>query len=143
MDEELLRPTIDAAPVTGSSPPWRPDSIAYPAFFGGALAATVLGLINGRRLGVKLGPLLAIAATGIAAVVGRVLVTNAINAGGSTRVLGSAAGLAVWGVIMTVQKRPFRAFLYWGRDPASLVGPGWAAMIGCGLVETLVVLAVL
>ena len=141
MDDELFRPTIKAEPTTESSPPWRPESIIYPAFFGGALAGAVLGLINGRRLGLKLGPLVAIGLVGVAAVIARVVATDALDARPGTRILGSAAGIIVWLVVITTQKRPFRVYLYRDKEPASLVGPGFAAAIGLGIVEALIVAA--
>lgn len=137
MDDELFRPTIETEPAPLSAPAWQPDSIVYPAFFGGALAATVLGLINGRRLGLRIGPLVGIAAAGVAAIAGRALATAALDARSGLRLLGSIAGLAVWGVIMLFQKRPFRIYTARDREPASLVWPGIAAAIGCGLVEVL------
>lgn len=140
MDDDLFRPTIAAEPRARSSPPWRPQSIFYPAFFGGALAATVLGVLNGRRLALRPVALLAIVATGIAAVVARTIATYLVQTG-SGRIFGSAAGLVVWLVIMALQRRPFRLFRYPDREPASLVGAGFAAVIGCGIVEALIVMA--
>jgi hypothetical protein len=139
VDDELFRPTIETEPAPASAPPWQPDSIAYPAFFGGALAGTVLGLINGRRLGLRIGPLLCIAAAGAAAIAARALATAALDARSGTRLLGSIAGLAVWGVVLAFQKRPFRIYSARDREPASLVWPGIAAAIGCGLLEVLLV----
>jgi hypothetical protein len=141
VDDELFRPTIETEPATSGPPPWRPESIGYPAFFGGALTATVLGLINGRRLGLRIGPLLCIVAAGAAAFAGRVLATAAIDTGSSGRLLGSLAGLAVWAVVFAFQKRPFRIYSARDLEPASLVKPGIAAAIGCGIVELALVLA--
>ena len=42
MQDELFNPTIRARDTAGK-PPWRPDSIFYPAFFGGPIAAATLG----------------------------------------------------------------------------------------------------
>jgi hypothetical protein len=141
VDDELFRPTIETEPATIGPPPWRPESIAYPAFFGGALTGTVLGLINGRRLGLRIGPLLCIAAAGAAALAGRALATAAIDAGSGARLLGSLAGLAVWAVVIYFQKRPFRIYSARDREPANLVWPGIAAAVGCGIVELLLVAA--
>jgi hypothetical protein len=140
MTDDLFRPTIeDRATVT--SPPWRPQSILYPAFFGGPLAGTVLGLINGRRLRLATGPLLAIAGTGAAAIVARFLVTSALDGRTSARLIGSIAGVVVWGVIMLVQKRPFRVYEIGSGEPASLVAAGFAAAIGCGILEAVALYA--
>jgi hypothetical protein len=142
MSDDLFSPTIKT-PSAPAAPPWRPESIVYPAIFGGPLAATVLGLLNGRRLGVRPGPMVLIALAGVAAIVARVVVTVLLAGGTGTRVIGSLAGAAVWGAVEMVQRRPFRVFLYNDGEPASLVGPGLAAAIGCGLVEAVVIFGVL
>ena len=139
MTDDLFRPTIeDRATVT--SPPWRPQSILYPAFFGGPLAGTVLGLLNGRRLRLATGPMLAIAAAGAAAIVARFLVTSALDGRTSARLIGATAGVARVGRRRSVQKRPFRVYEIGGGEPASLVGAGFAAAIGCGILEAVVLL---
>jgi hypothetical protein len=135
MSDELFRPTIDPRSAKQMTPPWRVESLAFPAFFGGALAVTVLGLINGRRLGLRRVPLLAIAATGVAAVVARILLTDIIDRTSGTRFLGSLVGIAVWGVIYATQARPYRQFLLLRKDPARLWWPGLAAVLGLGLGE--------
>ncbi len=134
MTDELFRPTIEArqAPL---KPPWRPGSIVYPAFFGGPLAGTVLGLLNGRRLSLGWRAMLAIGVAGVAAIVGRGVATVMTDGQTSGRLLGALAGAAIWGVIAFVQKRHFRVFELAGGEPSSLVGPGFAAAIGCGVLE--------
>lgn len=134
MQDELFQPTITEQPPPGE-PPWRPESIMYPAFFGGPLAAATLGVINGARLRLPRPHLLVIAGAGVAALGGRIAATWAIGAGSGVRLVGSIAGALVWLVIMAVQRRPFRAYLYRDAEPASLVGPGFAAAIAGGLVE--------
>lgn len=138
MNDDLFQPTIGAKPVV-ATPPWRPDSIVYPAFFGGPLAATVLGLINGRRLALGNRQLLAVLAAGVAAIIGRIVATDLLSGQVGTRILGAAAGLVAWGAVAATQKRAFRAYALGGREPAGLIGPGFAAAIGCGLLEILVI----
>ena len=140
MTDDLFRPTIeDRATVT--TPPWRPQSILYPAFFGGPLAGTVLGLLNGRRLRLPTSSMLAIAVAGAAAIVARILVTPALTGQTSARLIGAVAGVLVWGVILLVQKRPFRVYEVGGGEPASLVAAGFAAAIGCGILEAVVLVS--
>lgn len=141
MNDDLFQPTIGSRPVL-AVPPWRPSSIVYPAFFGGPLAVTVLGVLNARRLALGRNQQLAVAAAGLAAVVARLVVTGLLGGQTGGRVLGTLFGLAVWGVVAATQKKAFRAFEYGDREPASLFGPGLAAVIGCGLLENILIAVV-
>jgi len=135
--DDLFTPTISAPP--SAARPWRVTSLVYPSFFGGALAATVLGVVNGRRLGLHAGALLGLAAVGVAALAGRLLVEEVSR----SMFWRPAFGLAVWGVVALLQRRRFRSFeLRGGAEPASLVGPGIAAAIGGAVVETALVVLV-
>lgn len=139
MQDELFNPTIHAQPPPGK-PPWRPESILYPAFFGGPLAAATLGVLNGRRLALPGSHLLAIAAAGLAAFGARIVVSAAVEDRSVVRLAGTVAGVLVWLVVLGLQRRRFRTFSYRGGEPASLVGPGFAAFIGCGLLEAVLIL---
>lgn len=141
MNDDLFRPTI-TAPAEIVVPPWRPDSIIYPAFFGGPLAATVLGLVNARRLMLGSRQLLAVAAAGVACVVARLVLTGLLDGQVAARVLAGLAGIAVWGVITATQKKTFRVYEYGDGQPASLLGPGIAAAVGCGLAENILIAVV-
>jgi hypothetical protein len=114
----------------------------YPAFFGGPLAATVLGVLNGRRLALDRTALLGIAGAGAAAIAGRLVLTAVLHPDSVGRLLGSVGGLLVWTVVLAVQKRPFRAYELRDGEPASLVRPGLAAAIGCGVLEAVVLVLV-
>lgn len=138
MQDELFRPTIRERAEPGR-PPWRPDSIYYPAFFGGPIAAATLGLINGRRLGLARERLLAIAAAGLVCFAGRVAVSVAVEGSGALRLAGSITGVLVALVVGIFQRRPFRAFVYRGGKPAGLVRPGLLAVLGCGFLEAAVI----
>jgi hypothetical protein len=140
MQDELFSPTIRDRPTPGK-PPWRPESILYPAFFGGPLAAATLGVLNGRRLALPGVQLLAIAAAGLVAFVARVAVSAAIDGNSGVRFAGTVGGILVWLVVLALQRKPFRAYTYRGGDPASLVGPGFAAFLGCGLLEAILIFA--
>ena len=139
MQDDLFRPTIQERPLPGR-PPWRPESIFYPAFFGGPLAAATLGVLNGRRLGLRAGPLLAIAAAGLAAFVTRIVVTSLIDGNSGARLTGTLTGIAVWLVVLGFQRRPFRAIAYGGTEPSSLFRAGFAAAIGLGFLEAFILL---
>jgi len=137
MTDDLFTPTI-RTPTAPATPPWRPESIVYPAFFGGALAATVLGAINAHRLSLGRGPVLAIVAAGLVLFAGRVAFAATIG-GNTGRIGGIVAGLLTWGVVNAVQRKPFRAYLQNDWQPASLVGPGILAAIGSLIVEVIVI----
>ncbi|MEU8007322.1 hypothetical protein AB0B66_39695 [Catellatospora sp. NPDC049111] len=141
MNDDLFRPTITAAPVAAGDPPWRPSSIVYPAFFGGPLAVAVLGVLNARRLSLGVNQQLAVAAAGLAAVAARLAMT-ALLGQTQARILGTVFGLLVWGVVSMTQKKAFRAYEYGNGEPASLFGPGLAAVIGCGLLENILIAVV-
>ncbi|MFI5896279.1 hypothetical protein ACIA5D_39885 [Actinoplanes sp. NPDC051513] len=139
MQDELFSPTIRERD-NSARPPWRPDSIFYPAFFGGPIAAAVLGLLNARRLGLTRGTLLAIAAAGAIGFATRVVLSATIDGNSALRLLGSVTGVLVALVVAAVERRPFRAYVFRGGDPASLVGPGLLAAIGCGLLEAVLII---
>ena len=61
-----MTPTIHERPDRRRTP-WRPQSILYPAFFGGALAAATLGMINSYRLRL---PAMNMVVIGVAGLVG-------------------------------------------------------------------------
>jgi hypothetical protein len=126
--DDLFSPTI-SAPAPAARP-WRVSSLVYPSFFGGPLAAAVLGVINGRRLGLSTGVLLGLAGIGLVGIVARVLAAVAtadwsLPVSGIIRV---ALGLAVAGAAMLPQRRRYRAFELRGGEPASLVTPGLIAV---------------
>jgi hypothetical protein len=138
MHDDLFRPTIREQPPPGK-PPWRPESIVYPAFFGGPLAAATLGLLNGHRLALPAGQLAAIAGAGVAGVAARVTVGAFTEGNSPVRLAGTVCGLLVWLVVLSLQRRPFRVASLRGHGPARLIGPGFLAAIVCGLFEALLI----
>ncbi|MBM0225359.1 MULTISPECIES: hypothetical protein [Micromonospora] len=145
MADDLFTPTITPAAYAEGRPPWRPGSLVYPAVFGGALAATVLALVNARRLRLPVGAVLAIVGTGLAALVARLAITVVLLDGhtsGPARLVGALSGVLVWSVANLTQKGRFRTYEMRGGQAASLVLPGIAAALGLGIVEAvLIVLA--
>ncbi|WP_433381756.1 hypothetical protein ACQPZX_17665 [Actinoplanes sp. CA-142083] len=138
MQDELFSPTIREREPS-AKPPWRPDSIFYPAFFGGPLAAATLGFLNARRLALPRATLLAIVAAGVLGFGARLALSAAIDGSSALRLLGSVAGVLVALVVATLERRPFRAYVFRGGEPASLVGPGFLAAIGWGLLEAILI----
>jgi hypothetical protein len=140
MTDDLFTPTIHERPTT-AKPPWRPESIFYPAFFGGPLAAAILGLLNGRRLGLGRGPLVAIAATGLGTLALRLAIGAAVGEDSPIRFMVAVSGVLTWLVVFAYQRRPFRAFTYRGGEAAGLFGPGLLAAVGCVFFEAILLLA--
>lgn len=136
MPDDLLTPTITQTPAS-VKPPWRVDSLLYPAFFGGPLAAALLGAINAGRLGVTGRKLALIVTAGVAAFAAVMIAVPILQAErtGLQRITVAAGGLVVWGVTQAMLRRPFRAFSLRGGEPASLWGPGIAATIGLGFAQ--------
>ncbi|MEU6073235.1 hypothetical protein [Micromonospora sp. NPDC047074] len=144
MADDLFTPTIAPA-AEARRPPWRPQSLLYPAVFGGPTAGTVLALLNGRRLGVPRREQLAVLGTGSAGLAARLVVTLAIFDDGAdrpVRLVGALAGGLVWLVAAATQKRRFRAYELSGGEPASLWLPGLGAVLVLGFAEAILVLLV-
>jgi hypothetical protein len=137
VSDDLFTPTVSTR-ASDLPRPWRVDSLLFPAFFGGPLAGTVLGLINGRRLGIGSRSLIAIAVTGLAVIATRISLIATLDIGSALRVITGLAGVAVWGVILATQRRRFRAFQLTGGEPASLVWPGIAVGVAGLIVETVI-----
>lgn len=139
MHDELFSPTIRDQPRPGRAP-WRPESIVYPAFFGGPLAGALLGVLNGRRLALPTGQLVAIAGAGLVGFAARLAVGALADDNSGVRLSGTICGLLVWLAVLALQRRPFRLATLRGATPASLIRPGLAAALGCGLLEALLIL---
>lgn len=145
MADDLFTPSITPATYRERRPPWRPGSLLYPAVFGGATAVTVLALVNAGRLRLPGRAVLAILGAGLAALVARAVVTVTLldgQPGGPARLIGALAGALVWLPVNLLQKGPFRAYELRRGQPASLWGPGVAAVLVFGIAEALVILLV-
>ncbi|MEU4776772.1 hypothetical protein [Micromonospora sp. NPDC023633] len=143
--DDLFTPTIAPAAYEARRPPWRPQSLIFPAAFGGPTAVTVLALVNGRRLGASRPAHLAVLGTGLAGLVARLTITLAFfDDGGNrpVRLIGALAGGLVWLVAAATQKRLFRAYELRGGQPASLWLPGLGAVFVLGFAEAVLVFLV-
>lgn len=140
MSEDLLRPTIEREPGTKS--PWRLTSQLFVAFFGGALAVTAIGFVNAGRLGVEASArrlILGVGATAFAAgLVIVALLPTTLN-DSVIRLIMLAFALLAYAAQARLQRTHDRAFTLRGGEYASLWGPGFAAVIGCGIVQGIVV----
>ncbi|MGK5676192.1 hypothetical protein ACSNOB_25515 [Micromonospora sp. URMC 106] len=145
MSDDLFTPTIAPAAYETRRPPWRPQSLIFPAVFGGPAAATVLALVNGHRLGLPRRTNLAVLGVGLAALAARLVVTLTIFDNGAdrpVRLVGALSGALVWLAASAAQKRRFRAYELRGGEPASLWLPGIGAVLLIGFAEALLVMLV-
>ncbi|MER7330105.1 MULTISPECIES: hypothetical protein [unclassified Micromonospora] len=143
MADDLFTPTIAPAAYETRRPPWRPQSLIFPAAFGGPTAVTVLALVNGSRLGLSRRANLAVLGAGLAGLAARVAVTLGFFADGSdrpSRLIGALSGALVWLAASATQKRPFRAYELRGGKPASLWLPGVGAVLLLGFAEAALIL---
>ena len=137
--DELLRPTLQGrgARPADAPRPWRLGSIVYVAFFGGALAAAAISLLNSRRLGQPAITQAAIAALGIAGFAA-VLVVAALVGDDSLRIPIRAVALVAFGGMYLLQRSADRVFHFHQREEEpydSLWGPGLAAVFTLGIAE--------
>jgi hypothetical protein len=143
--DDLFTPTIAPPTYEVRRPPWRPQSLIFPAVFGGPTAVTVLALVNGHRLGLPRRTNLAVLGVGLAALAARLVVTLVVFDDGAdrpVRLIGALAGALVWLAASATQKRRFRAYELRGGEPASLWLPGIGAVLVLGFAEALLILLV-
>jgi hypothetical protein len=141
MTDDLFRPTVREFPVSGKRP-WRPESIFYAAFFGGPLTAGLLGVVNGRRLGLPTPRVLLIALAGVAGFGLWIVAALLTDANNVVRLFGSITGSLAWLVVIAFQRGPFRAYAYGDGEPAKLLVPGLLAAIGLVLAQVIVIFMV-
>ena len=143
MPDELLRPTIGAG-VDMSVRPWRLMSQTYVAFFGGVLATTVIAFLNARRLGVAPDKRRLILLAGVSGLMlaGGVIGLLDNSDAGSLRIAIRVVAVLTCMAQLRIQRPMDRAFQLRGQDYRSLWGPGIAAVIGCGLLEALLLVGV-
>jgi hypothetical protein len=149
-EDDLFRPTLAgtrARAGTGDRP-WRVSSQFFVAFFGGPLAAAVVGILNGRRLG--LGPvrLLGMAAAGVAAyavALGAGVVISGLTQRGArlTLVVGGVLTYLVTRRLQEDADRRYAAGLGFDDTYASLWLTGLLIVVGVGLPSGLLLVGVI
>ena len=145
MPDELLRPTIGAG-VDLSVRPWRLKSQTYVAFFGGAISATLIAFFNAHRLGVDAGARRLILLTGAIGFVlssaAQILLERLLGSSDPYAAVPTIASTVVAVVCSIVQQRfqrPMdRAVQLRGIEYRSLWGPGIAAVLAGGIIDSLV-----
>jgi hypothetical protein len=136
-EDHLFEPTLGAPRARSDSGPrpWRLDSQGYVSFFGGPLAAALVGVLNGRRLGLQTPRLVWIAATGLVAFA----VAAAVIAGTGSevpRLVLIVAGVLTYVVSRRLQKPADERWRVGRSDDeayASLWAPGLAIVVGAAL----------
>ena len=143
--DNLYEPTLAGAVErpAGLDPPWRLGSQGYVAFFGGPLAAGVVGFLNARRLDLEDGRALAILGIGVLGLSALLLLAALFDGIADLgRGLLAVSGLACYVATRQLQKRADRRYaLLPGANEAyrSLWGPGLMIVLGCGLVSYVLV----
>lgn len=135
--DEHLRPTpVTTAAPTGTSTtgptPWRTGSILAAAFFGGALTAGVLGVLQARRLGADQRTTALVGATGLAVFGGWLAYVLVWWGPGhpSMRISVIGAGLIASLIVQRLLQRPTQVFERSGQQPSSMWVAGILAALG-------------
>ena len=149
-DTDLFAPSLTQTrlrDLPAGSRPWRLGSQFYVAFFGGPLAIGTIGYLNGKRLGLSQARLWAIAGVGAVGFAAVLIAASAfVDAGSRGRALIAISGVLSYLVARELQKDGDRLYgVNRSDDEAydSLWGPGLAAVLGCGIAQAVVLVAVL
>ncbi|TDC17337.1 hypothetical protein [Kribbella albertanoniae] len=140
MSDELLRPTIGER-VDPKVRPWRLNSQAYVAFFGGVIAATIIASLNARRLGLDRGKRWMIIGTGVVGLTAVIALYALLNDDGertqSLRIVVRIVAVLCILVQMRWQRPMDRAFQLRGTDYHSMWVLGPILVVVCAIVEAL------
>ena len=140
MSDELLRPTI-ADRVDPKVRPWRLNSQAYVAFFGGVIAATIIASLNAGRLGLDRGKRLMIAGVGVVGLAVVIALYAVLNDDGertqSLRIVVRIVAVLCILLQMRWQRPMDRAFQLRGTDYHSMWVLGPILVVVCAIVEAL------
>ncbi len=135
-EDDLLSPSLEAAPERSSSPPWPLSRQLWVAFLGGTLAVTGLAYLNSRRLNAGRRVCLNILAVGAAAL----LITLAVDllmgaylqseatpvAAPLARYANRAVALVAYLVLGRMQRSADRIYRFQGGE----YDPGWVDLTG-------------
>lgn len=143
MSDDLLRPTIRTS--AGTARPWRVSSQAYVAFFGGVLAVTTIAFLNSGKLGMAARERRLVLLIGGVALATELVLAHLIAdlvALNALRLIIRAVALLGYFAQARLQHTAERVFQLRGGEHASLWGPGFGAVFGCGVPEALLVAVV-
>ena len=150
-DDTLLSPSLTGSSrrqLAAGERPWRLASQFYVAFFGGPLAASAIGYVNAKRLGLpgtRLGAILAIGVACFAAAVAAAVALADAESGRAPRLVLAVAGVVAYLGARQLQKDADRLYgLNRDEEQAydSLWGPGLGAVFLFGIFSVVVVAAV-
>jgi hypothetical protein len=148
-EDDLFAPSLGGgrAPVPPAGErPWRLGSQFYVAFFGGPIAAGLVGYLNGRRLGLPSPRLAAIAAVGLASLAAVAVAVAVVgeSENRSLRLLSAVGGIVAYLGIRQLQQDADRRYGVGRHDDESydsLWLPGLGIVL-LGGVAAAIVLAV-
>jgi hypothetical protein len=139
--DDLFTPTLVDLPArpAGTPRPWRLSSQLYVAFLGGPLAAAAVAWLNGRRLGLEPARLRLVPAVGALGLGVALAVAAAAHASGSVpRIVSQVSGIACFFVLRELQRPADHRYRMAARGKGdayeSLLGPGLAIAVVCGLI---------
>ena len=149
--DDLFTPTLTQSErrlLPAGKRPWRLSSQFYVAFFGGPLAAGMIGYLNGKRLGLPRARLVAILAVGavgfLAALSAAIVLVNA-EAGRGPRLMIAVAGVAAFLAARELQKDADQLYgMNRGEEQAydSLWAPGLGVLFVFGFFSNAVIAGV-
>ena len=140
-DDDLFTPSLGEArptPPQGSRP-WRLSSQFYVSVFGGPVAAGLVGVLNGRRLGLPRARLAAIAGLALAALGASVVVVALLDSEENSplRLVAMIAGAVIYLPTRELQQdadRRYSAARVDAESYDSLWLPGIGMALGGGLL---------
>lgn len=141
--DDLLQPTVQALPTTGGKP-WRVMSQGYVAFFGGVIASTVIAFLNAGRLGAAPRQRWFVAGVGLAGLavtIPLVVVLYDPDTSSTTKLVSRVVAVLACLAQAWLLRPLDRAFQIRDGEYGSLWKAGFAAVIGCGLAEVLLLAA--
>ena len=135
-DDDLLQPSLDQQyDRLRFHKPWRPWSLAFATFFGGAFTAALLYSQNFRRLGMKGGvapTLVGFLILGVVLGMAQLLYRDAIaerDLEREARIVFRVVGLAPALWLSSVQQKRFRVFESTGQPEGKLLLPAIGAIL--------------
>ena len=151
--DDLFAPSLRGvrrAPLPEGSRPWRLGSQLYVGFFGGALPVAAIAWVNAGRVGVPASRRRLIPLIGLAGVVATIAaaVVGGTDLGSTNRLIARIAGVVTFGLLFLVQRpfdRVYHSFTEGDEEQIydRMWGPGLAATVGLGLIQVLLLVAVL
>ena len=150
MSDDLLQPSVGAAPREPREKPWRVRSQIWIAFFGGILAVTAIAILNAKRLGMDQRKRWLMAAAGLVAMAILLALwlrlpaatdyVTFLKQGRELRIYARVIAVALFLLFAAMQKRAESQHLVFaGGEYASLWVAGITATFVLGILQLLLV----